>query len=154
MAASTELSYWRTRPVACVGVATVGVLLHRSGRESALTGIRLDTPGTPVGLLRLRLATLLAAQLFDYGTFTVMVARHGAIAEANPLVAQGLVAYGLPLLAVAKGALVLLLGSIVVILATPGRRRPVATRLGTSVALLAVAAGLLGGISNVLVLLA
>ena len=132
----------------------MGELVDRSGGEPPRADVRPDAPGTPPGLLRLRLATLLVAQLFDYGTFTVMIARHGAIAEADPLVAQGLVAYGLPLLAVAKAALVLLLGSIIVVLASPGRRRPIATRLATSVALLAVAAGLLGGISNVLVLVA
>lgn len=117
--------------------------------------IRTDTQAmaarTASSLLRLRLATLLVAQLFDFGTFTVMIARHGAIAEANPLIAQGLVAYGLPLLALAKAALVLLLGSIVVILGSPGPRRPAATRLATAVAVLAVAGGLLGGFSNVLV---
>jgi hypothetical protein len=154
VAASTELSYWRTRPVSCVGVATVGVLVDRSSGAPIRTDIRPGAPGTSPGLLRIRLATLLVAQLFDYGTFTVMIARHGPMVEANPLVARELVAYGLPFLAVAKGALVMLVCSIVVILATRGRRRPIATRLATSVALLAVAAGLLGGISNVLVLVA
>ena len=82
-----------------------------------------------------------------------MIARHGATAEANPLIAQGLVTYGLPLLAVAKVALVMLLGSIVVILASPAPRRPTMTRMATVLALLAVAGGLVGGISNGLVLL-
>jgi len=103
--------------------------------------------------MRLRLTTLLVAQLFDYGTFTVMIARHGAAAEANPLIAQGLAMYGLPLLAIAKVALVLLLGSIVVILANPAPRRPMKTRMASVLALLAVAGGLVGGISNGLVLL-
>ena len=56
-------------------------------------------------MLRRRLATLLVAQLFDSGAFTVMAPpwRH---AEAVPLVAQGLGAYGVPLLALVKAALV------------------------------------------------
>ena len=149
---STELSYWRTRPVSSVGVAIVGELLDRSGGSPNGAAIREDLPGTPPGLLRLRVATLLVAQLFDYGTFTVMIARHGVLTEINPLVAQGLVTYGLPLLALAKTALVVLLGSIVVILASPGRHRPIATRLATAIALLAVGGGLVGGVSNVLVL--
>jgi len=110
-------------------------------------------PGPAAGLLRLQLTTLLVAQLFDYATFTVMIARHGPLAEANPLIAQGLAMYGLPLLAVAKIALVLLLGSIVVILANPAPRRPTRTRMATILALLAVGGGLVGGISNGLVLL-
>ena len=54
----------------------------------------------------------------------------------------------------AKAALVLLLGSIIVVLASPGAAAASRDWLATSVALLAVAAGLLGGISNVLVLVA
>jgi hypothetical protein len=107
---------------------------------------------TGLGVLRFRLAALLAAQLFDFGTFTVMVTRHGIVSETNPIVAHGFVAFGLPLVAVAKGALVLLVGSILVIL---GRRAwaaaPATRRVATSVALVAVASGLLGGISNAIV---
>jgi hypothetical protein len=136
-----------------VWVAVVAERERRAGGESDLAALRESRPGPAPGLLRLRLTTLLAAQLFDYGTFTVMIARHGATAEANPLIAQGLVTYGLPLLAVAKVALVMLLGSIVVILASPAPRRPTMTRMATVLALLAVAGGLVGGISNGLVLL-
>jgi hypothetical protein len=127
----------------------VGGIVDASGGASAR--IRAVATGTAPGLLRLRLATLLVAQLFDFGTFTVMVARHGSMTELNPLVAQGLLAYGLPLLAVAKAALVVLLGSIVVILGRSGPHRPLATRLATVLALLAVAGGLVGGVSNALV---
>jgi hypothetical protein len=118
---------------------------------SIRAGIDPPATGTAHALLWLRIATLLAAQLFDYGTFTVMIARHGAMAEANPLVAQGLVAYGLPMLALVKAALVLLLGSIVIILGRPTPLPSIASRIATIVALLAVASGLLGGVSNVLV---
>jgi hypothetical protein len=106
---------------------------------------------TTLAVLRLRVAALFAAQLFDFGTFTVMVGRHGIEAEANPLIAQGFMAYGLPLLALTKAALILLVGSILVLLDRPGAS-PRMTRLAaTTVALLAVASGLVGGLSNVLV---
>ncbi len=101
-----------------------------------------------LAILRFRLAALFAAQFFDLGTFTLMVDRHGIAAELNPLVAQGFVAFGLPFLALAKFALVALVGSIVVVI---GRRAsgpgslPV---LATAVSILAVVAGLVGGISN------
>jgi hypothetical protein len=104
----------------------------------------------PAPVLQFRLAALLAAQLFDYATFTLMVGRHGIIAEANPLVAEGFLAYGLPLLAVAKGALVLLVGSIVVVLARERPDRRPRSGLAVSITLLGVGMGLLGGVSNVL----
>ena len=102
-------------------------------------------------VLRFRLAALLAAQLFDFGTFTVMVSRHGIVSETNPIVAHGFIAFGLPLVAVAKGALVLLVGSILVILGRAWAAAPATRRVATSVALVAVASGLLGGISNAIV---
>jgi hypothetical protein len=106
---------------------------------------------TVLAILRFRLAALLAAQLFDFGTFTVMIARHGIEAEANPLIAQGFMAFGWPLVAVAKGALVVLVGSILVILGRAWAAAPATRRVATSVALVAVASGLLGGISNAIV---
>jgi hypothetical protein len=102
-------------------------------------------------VLRLRLAALLAAQLFDFATFTVMIGRHGIEAEANPLVAQGFVAFGLPLVAASKGALVVLVGSILVILGRVWSSGLATKRIATLVALLAVAGGMIGGVSNVLV---
>ena len=116
----------------------------------AAMSLPLSLPTThPV--LRFRLAALLAAQLFDFGTFTVMVSRHGIVSETNPIVAQGFIAFGLPLVAVAKGALVLLVGSILVILGRAWAAAPATRRVATSVALVAVASGLLGGISNAIV---
>ena len=129
----------------------MGAVVEPSSRAPIRADRYRTATGTAHRLVWLRVATLLAAQLFDYGTFTVMVARHGAIAEVNPLVAQGLVAYGLPLLALTKAALVLLLASIVVILERPGPHPLIAARLATLVAMVAVASGLFGGISNVLV---
>ena len=102
-------------------------------------------------ILRFRLATLLAAQLFDFGTFTIMVARHGIEAETNPLVAHGFMAFGLPILAAGKAAQVVLVGSILVILGRFLAAQPGIRRIATSVALLAVAGGMVGGVSNVLV---
>ena len=104
-----------------------------------------------LSVLRFRLAALLAAQLFDFGTFTVMITRHGIEAETNPLVAHGFLTFGLPLVAAAKGALVLLVGSILVILGRAWAAAPATRRVATSVVLVAVASGLLGGISNAIV---
>lgn len=100
-------------------------------------------------VLRFRLATLFAAQLFDFGTFSVMVGRHGILAELNPVVAGGFVLFGMPFLALAKIILVVLVGSIVVLLGRQERRgRFLISSLAAAVTVLAVAGGLLGGISN------
>ena len=114
-----------------------------------------EAPGAqsiPVPVLRLRLATLLAAQLFDFATFILMVGRHGIVAEMNPVVAHGFEAHGLWVLAVAKASVIVLVGSIVVLLGRDDSPRRIHRGLATSIALLAVAGGLVGGISNVLVL--
>jgi hypothetical protein len=101
-------------------------------------------------ILRFRLAALLAAQLFDFGTFTLMIGKHGIAAEVNPLVAQGYVTYGFPVLILVKLLLVVLLGSIVVLLARDVPTRPAARGFAATITVLAVTAGLIGGISNVL----
>jgi hypothetical protein len=129
----------------------MGVVVEPADRTPARADNAAAVAGIAPAFLWARLATMLTAQLFDFGTFTVMIARRGALAELNPLVAHGFDNYGLPLLAVAKAALVLLLASIVVILGRPAPGRRSGTRLATTVALLAVAAGLIGGFSNVLV---
>jgi hypothetical protein len=103
---------------------------------------------TRAPILRFRIAALLAAQLFDFGTFLLMIERHGIRAEANPIVAQGFIAFGLPIVAVAKISLVVLVGSILVLLGQETMARPVSGRLAAIVVVAAVAAGLLGGISN------
>ncbi len=104
----------------------------------------------PAPVLRLRIAALVAAQMFDYGTFTVMVERHGIRAELNPIVAHGFAAFGLPIIALAKLALVVLIGSIIVVLAQDRRASRGTLRIATFVTLIAVVAGLVGGISNIL----
>jgi hypothetical protein len=95
-----------------------------------------------------RIAAVVAAQLFDFATFTIMVSRHGIGTELNPLVAHGFAGFGMPMVAVMKIALVLLLGSIIVVLDRPGhvdRRLP---WIAPVIAVLAVVAGLVGGLSN------
>ena len=104
----------------------------------------------PPLLLAARVTSLIAAQLFDFGTFTVMVGRHGIAAEANPLVANGFAVFGMPILVLMKVALIVLLASIVVILARERRHHRSMPDIAAFVTLLAVVGGLIGGISNVL----
>lgn len=123
-------------------------------RRSQVVDAVARTPSTvrrvlPTPVLRLRIAALVAAQMFDYGTFTLMVERHGIRAELNPIVASGFAAFGLPIIALAKLALVVLIGSIIVILAHDQRASRGTTRIAASVTVIAVVAGLVGGISNI-----
>jgi hypothetical protein len=113
------------------------------------------TPGSthgalPVPVLRLRLAALLAAQLFDYATFTIMVERYGIRTELNPIVAHGFLAFGLPIVALVKLALVVLVGSVIILLGRDPSPRVATRYLATFVTLAAVVGGLIGGISNVM----
>lgn len=101
-------------------------------------------------ILPFRLASVLAAQLFDYGTFTVMVGRHGIISEANPLVALGFAGFGMPMLALLKLALVVLLASTIVVLDRGRVARRSVLDLAAFVTVAGVVGGLLGGISNVI----
>ena len=122
-----------------------------SGRGHLVAAPVLTTFARPAGpILRFRLATLLAAQLFDFGTFTLMVNRHGIVAEVNPIVAQGFETFGMPVLAISKIALVVLLGSIVIVLARDRASGGPIRGLAAAITMLAVAGGLVGGISNVL----
>ena len=102
--------------------------------------------------MRLHLVTLATVQFFDFGTFVTMVARYGPAAEANPLVATLFVSYGLPVLLVAKVAVVVLAAAVVVVLAgsVGGRGRGL---LRGFVLATGVAAGMLGGVSNAVTLL-
>lgn len=87
---------------------------------------------------------LIAAHLFDLVSFVVMTERHGMAAEANPIVVMLAEQIGIGGLTVAKIASVLVGGSVFVMLAH-GRRR----RLAVGVVLFGVAAGMVGGLSNV-----
>ena len=95
----------------------------------------------------LRLSTLFLAQAIDLATFSVMVARHGAAAEANPLVNDLFYSYGMPAVVLAKLALVLLVGALCVASTSRGGRGVWAIIGGLPLAL-AIAAGLIGGITN------
>lgn len=88
-------------------------------------------------------AALVAAHLFDFASFIVMTGRHGLDAELNPIVVALAEGFGLPGLTLAKFASVAFLGAVVVILAPRHRR------MATIILSVGIAAGLLGGISNV-----
>jgi len=100
----------------------------------------------------LRLVTLVIAQAFDLATFHVMVARFGLSAEANPIVQHLFESNGMPALFAAKIALVLLTGSLTVLSAVRGGHSIWAIVGGLPLAL-AIAAGLIGGITNAAVVL-
>jgi hypothetical protein len=91
-------------------------------------------------------AVLALAHVFDYVSFLAMVGRHGLTAEANPLVVGLIQEAGLPGLTVAKFASVLLAGFAAVVLY---QRRP---RLAMAVVIFGTAAGIIGGLSNVVAL--
>ncbi len=94
------------------------------------------------------LLTMVAAQLLDLGTFLTMVRRVGFAGEANPLAANVLAGGGLGLLVLAKLALIVLVGSVVVGLVA--FRRPWFKRAGWALLAFAIVAGVLGGWSNAL----
>jgi hypothetical protein len=102
----------------------------------------------------LRIATLLLAQAFDLATFSVMVARHGHTAEANPIVSDLFVAYGMPAVVLAKLALVVLVGALWVSSSTQRDGGRVWAVVGGLPLALAIAAGLIGGITNAATFLA
>lgn len=95
----------------------------------------------------LRLATLALAQAVDLATFSVMVARHGVRAEANPIVSDLFLAHGMVAVVAAKLALVVLVGALSVAAWAHGRRGAWSVVGGLPLAL-AIAAGLIGGITN------
>ena len=101
-------------------------------------------------LLAAAVLTMSAAQLLDLATFMAMVRAVGPAAEANPLVAFLFGAYGFPLVAIAKVVLLAVTAAIVAMLA----RRPAAPRLAAAVIAAGIVVGLVGGISNSVVLAA
>jgi hypothetical protein len=88
-------------------------------------------------------AVLAAAHLFDLLSFLVMTGRHGIQAEANPVVQRLAVELGLPGLTFAKIVAVVLGASVFIVL---GPKRP---RLAMVVLFFGIAAGVVGGLSNV-----
>jgi hypothetical protein len=91
--------------------------------------------------------TMSVAQLLDLATFSEMMRRVGAAAEVNPIVATLFGIHGLPLVAIAKVALLALVTAIVAMLAASPARR-VAVPIMVVVLAVAIAAGLLGGATN------
>jgi hypothetical protein len=157
----TEPSYWRTRPV-----ALWWAVMSRSDRSGGRGVPRVAIPVAVLGrvvvpapdreealILLFRVVSVLAAQLFDFATFTLMVGRHGIGAEMNPLVAQGFAGFGMPMAALMKILLVVLLASTIVVLDRRKRLlRGRARDIGGFVTVFAVVGGLVGGISNVITL--
>jgi hypothetical protein len=100
----------------------------------------------------LRIATLLLAQAFDLTTFGLMMARHGSMAEANPLVSNLFHTLGMPAVVGAKLALVVLIAALCLMASSRGGRG-VWSMVGGLPLALAITAGLIGGITNTAVLL-
>lgn len=89
------------------------------------------------------LVVLAVAHLFDWASFLIMIARHGLAAEANPIVVTLVEEVGLPGVTLAKLATVIFAAGLAVLIA-PSRRRMAMVLLSFG-----VAAGMVGGLSNV-----
>ena len=100
----------------------------------------------------LAVLTLTISQLLDLGTFVRMVAIHGPLVEGNPLVAHLLDELGVPFLAVTKIAVLSLVIAIVAVLwgRDDQRGHP---RLAAGILGFAIVAGVVGGMTNAIVLL-
>jgi len=96
----------------------------------------------------LRLATLFAAQSFDFATFVVMVARHGATSEANPVIGSLFVALGWPAVVAVKAAVIALVGGLTMLGSAHRHDRRIWAVVGGLPLAIAIAAGLVGGITN------
>lgn len=125
--------------------ALVSLLITQSFDLMALVAMGVGRAAS-VGVLRL--GTLLLAQGFDLATFSVMVSRQGATSEANPIVSDIFETFGMPAVVIAKLALVLLVSSLSVASSSRGGRG-VWSMIGGLPLALAIAAGLIGGITNV-----
>ena len=92
--------------------------------------------------------TMSVAQLLDLATFDLMIRRIGPAAEVNPLVATLYASHGLPVVAIAKVALVALVAAIAAVLVRAPNSALVARVALVVVLGAAIAAGLLGGVTN------
>ena len=101
----------------------------------------------------LRLITLALAQALDLASFQVMVNVHGPGSEANPLVANLLESSGFVALVALKVALVVLVGALAIAGTSQGGRWTRGVVGGVPVAI-AIAIGLVGGITNASTILA
>ena len=97
--------------------------------------------------MRLRFLTLFAAQGLDFATFNTMVATQGASSEANPLIHGMFVALGTPAVAFLKVALIGLVIALGMAAAARGKQG-VWSAVGGLPLALAIAAGIIGGITN------
>ena len=93
--------------------------------------------------LPIALGVLTLAHLFDWASFLVMVGRHGLGAEANPIVVTLFEEAGVPGVTLAK-LLTVAFAALLAVLLAPTRRRMAMVLLTFG-----VAAGLVGGFSNV-----
>ena len=132
------------RPSSGASLATAGSIGARAGRRPARTIV----PNLDNSILIFRLIAILAAQLFDFSTFVVMVRHHGIAAEMNPLVASGFHASGLLGLLAAKLVLVVFVGGVIILLGRQVSHLHVPARLATFITVFAVLAGLFGGWTN------
>ena len=102
--------------------------------------------------MSLALLAVTVAQLLDLGTFVRMVALHGPTVEGNPIVAHLVEGFGIPFVVVAKIAVLSVVVAVIVVLA--GRENRIRhRRLTAAVVAVAVAAGIVGGVSNAIVML-
>ena len=101
-----------------------------------------------------RLATLVLAQVLDLTTFVLMVRTHGVAAEANPLVSGLFVALGIPAVVIAKAFLVVVVGSLGIAAAASSKATLAWRVVGGLPIALAIAIGLIGGITNAATFLA
>ena len=101
-----------------------------------------------IGGVFFRLATLMLAQALDLTTFVLMVRTHGVAAEANPLVADLFVTLGVPAVLVAKSLLVVVVGSLGIAAASVAGGSLAWRVTGGLPMALAIAIGLIGGITN------
>jgi hypothetical protein len=125
------------------------------GLASVVSAQSFDLVLIAVGLVRrvasemgLRVMTLFLAQSLDLATFSVMVARHGAGAEANPVVSDLFDSFGMPAVVVVKLVLIVVVAALSLAAAGRGGRGLWAFVGGLPLAV-AIAAGIIGGITNV-----
>jgi hypothetical protein len=102
--------------------------------------------------MSLAIVVVTVAQLLDLGTFLRMIATRGPGIEANPIVSSMLADHGLSFVTAAKvAALSLTVAAIVVLGGRAGG--PGHQRLAAAIVIAAVAAGLVGGLTNAVAIL-
>ncbi len=117
---------------------------------AAVEGVARRAGKNSVMVLAVLTATV--AQLLDLGTFVRMVAIHGPVVEGNPIVNRLLLDQGVFFVAVTKIVALALVVAVIAVLA--GReQRPRHVKMAAAVAGVAIAAGLLGGWTNAIVIL-